>query len=1142
MKSLKKFLALNGVRTRGYLEKLAQDLVTDGYFAESARLAYLLNTHKNESSFDITLSKGLNGENHKGIAKEALNSCGRLKPGYYFKKGGSIHKTAVKKNKKVDSPKKTLKKEDPKKKVNTEVLQDLEKKLNETNRLIENLEKERSELKKKYKETNDSIFWKKQNGLYALIEARLSEKTELLNAIAAVSNGGSLITVEDKIGNIFKEIPDFSNVDVSNILFDVDTILNMEIPPYIPLLDPKVMERIGYVFDGVKIENDKYLISTSRHGKDSKYVIITLDQLVLTSQYYQVKAKAGYILRASESNKRAEERWDNLDPSRKERYLNQRAQQAVYKEIPAKIKKQISFDKWTVLDWREKEKIHKHFKKTGVKRVKSKLDSKSMFASLHKMYEQFVNPKAKSSKPRIAHPEVWEYWTEYRENILFKITDLDVQRLDYSEGRKKAIETSFGKSNRSNALEDKGIKIKRQNGDLIKENEIENIEISWDLINRYLGNLTNIAAKYDLTISHTGSKLVFARKAVGVFVPRHHAIAVSMKYGSAFFNAVMSHEVAHLLDYLLGRTTGKRYASDNYESTAGKLGKAFRSLMNKKTDSKYINSTKECLARSVEQYFSVKTLGAAAKVDYIESLGPGSGLAYYHSPFFVNEKNFKSIIEPLVKEFLKEALEVEKSNVFETLEVERVERLKGLSQASALRLDFKNHFNLLFDNYLDNSLFYDNGLNGSWHAIGNPLRTTTDEKQRLKKGYKYVKGGAIKKVPTKKRSARKALVKKVSNTPMLDAKKTVATLTDAEITQIGKEYASDILWKKHITDYVGKVLEEKNRRQADAKKIGKDGQIGLFGKEKLKGLDAQGKVLPGYHYIKGGILVKAKSKTKRSPQKQKSTKTKTGTSKKTGLGNPIIVAPNALPFSPKQKKEGRYSAADIMNMEFEKMMLPPEWARLFPDAPEKLHLAFMGKPKNGKSMSACQWGAVVGKGKKVLYNFADQGVSASTKKILSISGLAKSSTLVVTSSRTLDALEQDIKDERPDYVFVDMINNYIDNDGATPQEFENRFIHGYPDISFSLIFEATKTGDFKGDQKWTHIVDQLITVEDYVMFSKGRYGSGKRLVWPEEVKRCNPSKYEEVQEALDLFKEENGIAVPEKEENAISSQQTITLT
>lgn len=35
------------------------------------------------------------------------------------------------------------------------------------------------------------------------------------------------------------------------------------------------------------------------------------------------------------------------------------------------------------------------------------------------------------------------------------------------------------------------------------------------------------------------------------------------------------------------------------------------------------------------------------------------------------------------------------------------------------------------------------GLSGSWHAKGNKYRHTTDEKQQLKKGYKYIKGGDI---------------------------------------------------------------------------------------------------------------------------------------------------------------------------------------------------------------------------------------------------------------------------------------------------------------------------------------------------------------------------------------------------------------
>lgn len=52
---------------------------------------------------------------------------------------------------------------------------------------------------------------------------------------------------------------------------------------------------------------------------------------------------------------------------------------------------------------------------------------------------------------------------------------------------------------------------------------------------------------------------------------------------------------------------------------------------------------------------------------------------------------------------------------------------------------------------------------------------------------------------------------------LLDQLKPVATLTDKQIKQIGKEYASDILWNKDVVDYVGLVLAEKKKRVAEIK-------------------------------------------------------------------------------------------------------------------------------------------------------------------------------------------------------------------------------------------------------------------------------------------------------------------------------------
>ncbi|NQY30107.1 MAG: hypothetical protein HRT69_11625 [Flavobacteriaceae bacterium] len=68
----------------------------------------------------------------------------------------------------------------------------------------------------------------------------------------------------------------------------------------------------------------------------------------------------------------------------------------------------------------------------------------------------------------------------------------------------------------------------------------------------------------------------------------------------------------------------------------------------------------------------------------------------------------------------------------------------------------------------------------------------------------------------------------------------------------------------------------------------------------------------------------------------------------------------------------------------------------------------------------------------------------------------------------------------------------------------------FPNISFILVFEVTKSGNFKGDQAWTHLPDVLVTVEDYVMEATGRYGIGHFVGWKEGVQKENPKRYNEL--------------------------------
>src|SRR5690606_19467839 len=146
----------------------------------------------------------------------------------------------------------------------------------------------------------------------------------------------------------------------------------------------------------------------------------------------------------------------------------------------------------------------------------------------------------------------------------------------------------------------------------------------------------------------------------------------------------------------------------------------------------------------------------------------------------------------------------------------------------------------------------------------------------------------------------------------------------------------------------------------------------------------------------------------------------------------------------------------------------------------------------------------------LLYNFVDQGFNFSTQELWQKSGLADVPHAEPSDIDNLDALEAEIKRGKYKFVFIDMINDYINKQGISPQAFKDRFIKGFPNTSFILVFEVTKGGDFKGDQGWTHIVDAIVTVENFLMEARGRYGHGHHVIWEDGLQRFNPKKYDEL--------------------------------
>lgn len=513
------------------------------------------------------------------------------------------------------------------------------------------------------------------------------------NAVQCIENGGMLSSITDKKGKEHNTIPDFRKVDTNEIMFDLETILSEKRPPYIPSIDESSFKYAGYVSDAIRIDKDSYILAINKYSEEREtyYVIVTLDQLVLITDYYYSVAKANAIKDAEEINIRILERYEGMDEKRKESFLNQQNQAYVYKSLPANKKKEISLDEWIKLTWKEKDDIHKFITKKRPKKLKTVLDNDYMWASFGDMYRRFINPEAISLKKGYAHPEVGNYWATFSDMMNYKMKDIKKQRTEISDTYKAAIETSFGESNTSDVLKEKyGILVKRQNGSKINPVEVDQIEEAFVSIQKKFGNLKPNCLKYNIKISHTGTTYVFASKAIGVFIPSMGTIGVSDKFGDNQFRMTMAHEIGHFIDNVIGELNDKRWATDDYENTAGRIAFLFRDNMNKPASeqSDYTNATTECFARAMEQYYGIETLGDEAGIVFSDK-PLDKEKPFYVADDFIDEDAYKNKLKPLIEEFLQENKDVLKytvdiTEVNEPVDVGNEEEMQYLAAIESL--------------------------------------------------------------------------------------------------------------------------------------------------------------------------------------------------------------------------------------------------------------------------------------------------------------------------------------------------------------------------------------------------------------------------------------------------------------------------
>lgn len=413
---------------------------------------------------------------------------------------------------------------------------------------------------------------------------------------------------------------DYTGVKPDEITsFDEKTVLKNDKPSYIPDLDTKWFAYGGHRLEFVKLAENEYLIidgrlsSIDRSEGASKVIKVSLDVLAATQNYYHARAKA---LHNQAEDERNAEKIERL----KKRYVEQGLD---LDNLPPMYAKNLK---------------PRRRRMKGISRDKMK-------------YSERDNYRAFGVGP----DEVWSYHKEMLNDIGIKIADLAIQREFEDNTYVKGRETSYGDSGlKDDLLEEMGVRVKRQNGDEITKSEIDQIDRALSAVYDVFGNRSSMSKEFGLKISHSGDKLMHARKAAGIYFPAFKAIGVSAGYGEAEFGFTLAHEFAHFMDNYLGKKNDRYFASDNPTSSAGIIAKTFRRNMAKYSDSKYINRTCECFARALEQYFAIKDSGDNVPEPY------NSGGKQGH---YMEQEKFKLMVMPTIDKFFQENNEQLKSFV-----------------------------------------------------------------------------------------------------------------------------------------------------------------------------------------------------------------------------------------------------------------------------------------------------------------------------------------------------------------------------------------------------------------------------------------------------------------------------------------------
>ena len=188
-----------------------------------------------------------------------------------------------------------------------------------------------------------------------------------------------------------------------------------------------------------------------------------------------------------------------------------------------------------------------------------------------------------------------------------------------------------------------------------------------------------------------------------------------------------------------------------------------------------------------------------------------------------------------------------------------------------------------------------------------------------------------------------------------------------------------------------------------------------------------------------------------------------------------------VPNVPNSKTLKGFTGNDLLRMKFDTLEFDGKFLELIGKPEKRFSGIIWGLPKGGKSNLSLRFADYLQEYHgKVLYVAAEEGMSISMQdKIKAIGG----SDVTFLQSRNRDEIKAFIKESPFDFVFIDSINVVgIDDAFLESIKQEN------PKKSFVAIVQATKGGNFKGEQSLEHNCDFVIKVVQGIAYHKGRFG------------------------------------------------------